>query len=158
MWSGVRVHIFGVRCRAVLRAGQLVEAAGEACGRVLDGWLVGLGDAPTSRWPSLCAALADDPRCVRAVGLPNAGVGALLYPDGSVSAIGEPTANVSLFKAPPPIEPAAPVLLRSLLVPTTAPFDMTNASAADTAPPHLSALWHGPHAIAGVALLPVRYR
>lgn len=166
---------------------------GVSCGGVIGGTLVGVGCAATSRWPELCAALdaAGSATAQRAVGL-SPRCGALLYPDGSVSAIGgDAHGRVSLFKRVPAdasapatsastsalpavasqmaavtLEAAAtaataggrtaeepgagaaaarPKLLRTLLVPSTAPFE----APVDGAP---SALWEGPHAVAEAKL------
>ena len=215
-----------------LRAGALVDVPGEACGGILAGYLIGVGQASSSRWADLCSSLVDaaaaSPRqpshekqpppdmspsstdasptstvdtctadgetvhsvmrgsVTRALGVPCGSVGALVYPDGCVSAIGDKEARVSLFKVPPPppstqpspplpmpkdsalaaaststpatttttaapvITPpkAAPTLLRTLLVPSSAPFNT-----ADIRLPHEpSALWDGPHAIAEAQL------
>ena len=163
------------------------ESSGR-CGGVLPGLLIGIGEDETSRWPALCAALAEGragaPNAAESTDAPSVALGmpaksgVLCYPDGAVSAIGEskvtwlkPNLQLASGTTPPEgddaaaattqgeeerakmKEPPGPVgaLLRTLLVPSVAPFEAP-LIAKDGTPKSKGPLWEGPDRTAALKL------
>lgn len=165
-------------------------------GGVVGGLLIGIGEEQSSKWPALCAALADVSAASagaggtlpleahRALGMPPK-TGVLCYPDGSVSAIGQGKVTYLMWSrsssgsnsddAPPPTaeevgamteaaapaaaepSPPVPTLLRTLLVPSVAPFEAHPAagnkgSGGDYRAASKGSLWEGPTKTAALKL------
>jgi rhodanese-related sulfurtransferase len=101
------------------------------------------GEASTSRWPSLCRALASEAagKCGvrRALGIPS-DMGAIVFDDGSISAIG--SGQISVFERHEAAEGCS--LRRSLHIGSAAPFDQDANG--------VCGLWDGPQRVAAAKL------